>query len=104
MRWRIQRSLPRDYLVARSNGVGNENSDKAVMRVPIRMNGTQYWYQFDTGADVVMPYGAREHVGWTTQGIATRIPGVEFGGMSLPVILAVGMKDMPDQTVRMRDV
>ena len=78
----------------------DENSDKAIMRVPIGMNGKHYWYQFDTGADVVAPYGAGEHRGWTTHGTWTRIPKVEFAGMSLPAILAIRMKNITDKSLQ----
>jgi len=33
------------------------NEAKDVMRVPISLDGKPYWYQLDTGADVVMTYG-----------------------------------------------
>src|ERR1700722_5086807 len=59
------------------------DSTKSVMRVPIWMNGTQYWYQLDTGADVVIVYGAKQHEGWTPKGDSIRVPHVRFAGMSL---------------------
>lgn len=71
-------------------------STKAVMRVPISLNGELYWYQLDTGADVVIPYGSPKHEGWSKRGDAVRIPNVHFAGMSFPAILAYPMENMPD--------
>jgi hypothetical protein len=72
------------------------NSDKAVMRVPISLDGKAFWYQLDTGADVVIPYGSPEHQGWAPRGEAVRIPNVHFAGMVFPSILGYPMKEMPD--------
>jgi hypothetical protein len=74
----------------------DDPSTKAVMRVPISLNGKPYWYQLDTGADVVIPYGAAKHEGWSLQGSAVRIPNVRFAGISFAAILGYPMKNMPD--------
>ncbi|HVO62142.1 MAG TPA: hypothetical protein VMT53_14485 [Terriglobales bacterium] len=66
------------------------------MRVPISLNGKRYWYQLDTGADMVLVYGSPKHEGWSPQGEALRIPNVRFAGMSFPAILAYPMESMPD--------
>jgi hypothetical protein len=71
-------------------------STKAVMRVPIALDGKPYWYQLDTGADVVIPYGSAKREGWSPQGSAVKIPNVRFAGMSFPAILGYPMKNMPD--------
>jgi len=71
-------------------------SDKAVMRVPISLDGKMYWYQLDTGADVVIPYGSPRHEGWSPRGNAVRIPRVRFAGMSFSSILGYPMRNMPD--------
>ena len=74
----------------------DDRSTKAVMRAPISLNGKPYWYQLDTGADVVIPYGSGKHEGWSPQGSAVRIPNVRFAGMSFAAILGYPMKDIPD--------
>jgi len=74
----------------------DDPSTKAVIRAPISLEGKLFWYQLDTGADVVIPYGSAKHEGWSQQGDAVRIPKVLFAGMSFPAILAYPMKDMPD--------
>jgi hypothetical protein len=71
-------------------------SDKAVMRVPISLDGKMYWYQLDTGADVVIPYGSPRHEGWSPRGNAVRIPRVRFAGMPFSSILGYPMRKMPD--------
>ncbi len=71
-------------------------SDKAAMLVPISLNGTRYWYQLDTGADVVVPYGSLDKKGWSRRGGAVRIPNVRFAGMSFSSILGYPMKDSSD--------
>lgn len=67
------------------------------MRVPISMNGKQSWYQLDTGADEVVLYGTKKEEGWITKGDATRIPNVQFAGMSISAILAYRMPNLPDE-------
>ena len=74
----------------------DDPSAKAVMRVPISLDGKPYWYQLDTGADVVIPYGLTKSEGWSPRGSAVRIPNVRFAGMSFPAILGYPTKDMPD--------
>jgi hypothetical protein len=71
-------------------------SDKAVMRVPISLDGKMYWYQLDTGADVLITYGPPRHEGWSPRGNAVRIPRVRFAGMSFSSILGYPMRNMPD--------
>ena len=72
------------------------NADKDVMRVPISLDGRMYWYQLDTGSDVVAVYGAAKHEGWSPQGSAVRIPNVRFAGLSIAAILGYPMKNMVD--------
>jgi hypothetical protein len=79
---------------------GDSNSKRAIMRVPISMNGMQYWYQLDTGADLVIPYGNKEHEGWISKGDLTQIPKVRFAGEFLPSILAYRMKNVSDQSLQ----
>ena len=71
------------------------DSDKTVMKVPISLDGKLYWYQLDTGADVVIPYGPPKQKGWSARGSAIRIPNVRFAGMSFSSILGYPNKDMP---------
>ncbi len=71
-------------------------SDKAVMRVPISLDGKMYWYQLDTGADVVILYGSSTHKEWSVRGTAVRIPRVRFAGMPFSSILGYPMSNMPD--------
>lgn len=68
-------------------------SDKAAILVPISLNGKNYWYQLDTGADVTLPYGIGNNPGWTLQGNAVRIPRVSLGGMFFPAIRAFPRPD-----------
>jgi len=74
----------------------DDPSTKAVIRAPISLNGKLFWYQLDTGADVVIPYGSAKREGWSQQGDAVRIPKVFFAGMSFPAILAYPTKEMAD--------
>jgi hypothetical protein len=70
------------------------DSDKTVMKVPISLDGKLYWYQLDTGADVVIPYGSPKQERWSARGSAVRIPNVRFAGMSFSSILGYPNKDM----------
>jgi hypothetical protein len=70
------------------------DSDKTVMKVPISLDGKLYWYQLDTGADVVIPYGSPKQENWSARGSAVRIPNVRFAGMSFSSILGYPNKDM----------
>jgi len=38
--------------------ISDDFSDKFGMLVPISLNEKRYWYQLDTGADEVVPYGS----------------------------------------------
>lgn len=40
--------------------ISDDFSDKSGMLVPISLNQKRYWYQLDTGADEVVPYGSPE--------------------------------------------
>lgn len=68
-------------------------SDKAVMLVPISLNRKQFWYQLDTGADVLIPYGSILEQGWTARGDAVRIPNVRFAGISFSSVLGYQNKE-----------
>ena len=70
------------------------------MRVPISMAGQQFYYQLDTGADEVIPYGAAQHRGWIARHEGVRIPDVSFAGMHLPAILAYRNLKMPDTNLQ----
>lgn len=72
--------------------ISDDISDKAGMLVPISLNEKRYWYQLDTGADVVVPYGSPEKQGWSARGPAVRIPHVRFAGMYFSSILGYPMK------------
>jgi len=76
------------------------NSEKSVMRVPLSLNGKQYWYQLDTGADVVIAYGNRPHEGWSPKEGEMRIPRAQFAGMSFPAILAYPIKTISDENLQ----
>jgi hypothetical protein len=70
-------------------------SDKSAMLVPISLNGKQYLYQLDTGADVLIPYGPVLEQGWTARGgKIVRIPNVRFAGMTFSSVLGYQNKDM----------
>jgi hypothetical protein len=66
------------------------------MKVPISLNGRLYWYQLDTGADVLIPYGPPKQKSWSPRGSAVRIPNVQFAGMSFSAILGYPMRNMQD--------
>lgn len=76
------------------------NSEKNVMRVPLWLNGRHNWYQLDTGADMVIAYGSKEHEGWSSHEDGIRIPNVRFAGMSFPAILAYRMKNLSDENLQ----
>jgi len=76
------------------------NAGKSVMRVPLSLNGKHYWYQLDTGADVVIAYGNRPHEGWSPKEGEMRIPRAQFAGMSFPAILAYPMKTVSDENLQ----
>jgi hypothetical protein len=76
-------------------------SEKAVMRVPISLDGKLYWYQLDTGADVVIPYGSPKHEGWSPRGDAVKIPRVRLAGMFFSSILGYPMRNVPDSLRRL---
>lgn len=69
---------------------------KAAILVPIKLNGKEYTYQLDTGADVVLVYGKAAHPEWAARGDGMRIPNVVFAGLTLSSILAYPRHDMPD--------
>jgi len=71
------------------------NSPRAAIRVPISLNGHPYWYQLDTGADVVIAYGNGEHDDWTTKKEYAAVRNVRFAGMSIPVFPVFRMKNTP---------
>ncbi len=83
---------------SRFEWISADISPKAAMLVPISLNGVPYWYQFDTGADVLIPYGSVKKKGWSPAGGAVRIPNVRFAGMSFSSILGYPMKDSSDPT------
>lgn len=71
-------------------------SDKAEMLVPIWLNGKQYLYQLDTGADVLIPYGPVLEQGWTERGgNIARIPNVRLAGMTFSSVLGYQNREMP---------
>lgn len=71
------------------------NSPHAAILVPISMDGQQYWYQLDTGADVVIAYGSAEHKGWVAKKDFTAVRNIQFAGMSLPIFPVFPMKQTP---------
>jgi hypothetical protein len=64
--------------------VGAEGvSDKAVMMIPVELDGREYWFQLDTGSDVTMLYGATEaeRRGWReSKQWFVGVPEVRVGG------------------------
>ncbi len=71
------------------------NSPRAAMRVPILLAGRRYWYQLDTGADVVIAYGRGQHKSWTEKKDYSAVRNVRFAGMSLPVFPVFRMSSVP---------
>ena len=72
------------------------NDHHDVMHVPIQMNGKQYKYQLDTGADEVIPYGSIKHVGWIEKHEGVRIPSVAFAGANFQSIVAYRYPNISD--------
>lgn len=94
---RTQRGIATDGLDCnRFEWNSDSIAERAVMRVPISLDGKMYWYQLDTGADVLITYGPPRHEDWAPRGDAVRIPRVRFAGMSFPSILGYPMRNMPD--------
>ena len=80
--------------------ISEGNSPRAAMRVPISIDGQQYRYQLDTGADVVIAYGSGEHKGWVTKKDFIAVRQVQFAGMSISKLPVFRMKDMPDKDIQ----
>ncbi len=78
----------------------DENSPKAVIRVPISIDGQHYWYQLDTGADVVIAYGKGVHQGWLAKTDFSEVRHVEFAGMSISAMPVFRMKDESDKDLQ----
>jgi hypothetical protein len=69
-------------------------SDKSGILVPITLDGRNFWYQLDTGAPGLLPYGSAIEEGWSKRGSAYRIPNVHFAGMTFTSVLGYPDKDM----------
>jgi hypothetical protein len=79
---RAQRNITTDGLDCKRFEWNSDSiAKRAVMRVPISLDGRMYWYQLDIGADVLITYGRSTHEGWEPRGDALRIPKVRFAGM-----------------------
>lgn len=72
------------------------NADRNVVRVPISLAGQPYLYQLDTGADVVIPYGTKDHPGWVAKHEGVRIPDVAFAGFTFPSVVGYRFTQFPD--------
>lgn len=80
----------------------SSESDKAALLVPISLNHKTYWYQLDTGADFLIPYGAAMPPGWSHGANLlgnghneVRIPNVRFAGNSIGTVRGFLNKDEP---------
>jgi hypothetical protein len=80
--------------------IADNNSPKAGIRVPISISGHRYWYQLDTGADVVMAYGDEAHKKWVTKKDFTLVDDVQFAGMHLASIPLFRMKNVSDKDIQ----
>jgi hypothetical protein len=89
---------------SRFEWIADERSPKAAIKVPITINGSQYWYQMDTGSNLSVAYGAKPPAGWTPTTRTymqksfhvLRAPKVQFAGMSMSSVMMYPMTDMPD--------
>jgi hypothetical protein len=75
--------------------------EKAAMLVPISLSGKEYWYQLDTGDDVLTPYASDADKGWSDRGNIgqvrmVRIPHVHFAGASYSSVIGYVLK-RPDR-------
>ncbi len=65
---------------AKAEGV----SDRAAMRIPVDLDGTRGWFQFDTGLDVTLIYGDTPFIRkWETQDGMYHVRDFRIGGMRL---------------------
>lgn len=59
-------------------------SDRAAMRLPVKLDGTEGWFQLDTGLDVTLVYGdIPAERGWETHDGMVHVPDFEIGGIRL---------------------
>jgi hypothetical protein len=59
-------------------------SERAAMHIPVRLDGTEGWFQMDTGLDVTLLYGdIATRRGWEAHEGMYHVPRVELGGMDL---------------------
>jgi hypothetical protein len=59
-------------------------SERAAMRVPVLLDGTDVWFQLDTGLDVTLLYGdIAEQRGWDMYGGMCRVPRFAIGDVDL---------------------
>lgn len=63
---------------AASEGV----SDRAAMKIPVSLDGSDAWMQFDTGLDATVVYGdLAKRRGWETLEGMYRVPGFDIGAI-----------------------
>jgi len=59
-------------------------SERAAIRLPVNLDGTEGWFQLDTGLDVTLVYGdIPTERGWETHDGMYHVPSFEIGGMNL---------------------
>lgn len=59
-------------------------SDRAAMRIPVHLDGTEGWFQLDTGLDVTLVYGELPvERGWATNEGFHLAPSFDLGGIPL---------------------
>jgi hypothetical protein len=78
----------------------DKNSSTAGIHVPITIAGKQYSYQLDTGADVMIAYGAGEHKNWVEKKEFSVAGPVQFAGMTVTSVPMFRMKDTSDVDVQ----
>jgi hypothetical protein len=65
---------------AKAKGV----SDRAAINIPVSLDGTEGWFQLDTGLDVTWIYGnIPDERGWDTHDGMYHVPSFEIGGIDL---------------------
>ena len=62
-------------------------SDRGAILVPVQIAGENLKYQFDTGADTTVLYGAdlASRLGWSKGRKSVKLPGIRVGETLLPL-------------------
>lgn len=79
-------------------------SDRAAMKIPVRMDGHDYWFQFDSGADATILYDGDHEArrrGWRNYDERfLRVPDVRVGGGSIRMAKIFRSDQPPGEGIR----